>query len=73
MATTVGVSVATLKLTTYQCSVSMPIRGSSNLQDVLLPLPPSDLALGPEATELERDLVRWANDITARLQQLIQE
>jgi len=73
MATVVGVSTQLTQLTTYDAAVSLPIRGKSNLQDVVLPLPPGELSMGPDATQFERDIVTWANDITSRLQELLQE
>jgi len=73
MAIVVGVSTQQVLLTTYDVAVSLPIRGKTNLQDVLLPLPPGELSLGADATQFERDIVTWANDITSRLQELLQE
>lgn len=73
MTTLVGVSTQPTLLTTYDTAVSLPIRGKSNLQDVILPLPPGELSLGLDATQFERDIVTWANDITSRLQELLQD
>jgi hypothetical protein len=73
MTTVVGVSTQVVLLTTYDAAVSMPIRGRPNLTDILLPLPPGELSLGIDATQFERDIVTWANDITSRLQELLQE
>ena len=73
MAIVVGVSTQPAILTTYDVAVSLPIRGKTNLQDVLLPLPPGELSLGLDATQFERDIVTWANDMTSRLQELLQE
>jgi len=73
MAIVVGVSTQPVLLTTHAAAVSLPIRGKTNLQDVLLPLPPGELSLGLDATQFERDIVTWANDITSRLQELLQE
>ena len=73
MTTLVGVSTQLVLLTTYDAAVSLPIRGKTNLQDVILPLPPGELSLGIDATQFERDIVTWANDMTSRLQELLQE
>jgi hypothetical protein len=73
MSVVVGVSTQVVLLTTYDPAVSLPIRGRSNLPDALLPLPPGELSLGMDATQFERDIVTWANDITSRLQELLQE
>jgi len=73
MAITIGVSLQPLIITIYAVAVSPVVRGSSNLQDALLPLPPGELSLGLDATPFEKDLVRWANDITSRLQELLKE
>jgi hypothetical protein len=71
--TTINGSLPSLTTTTYIVSVTLPLRGQTNLYDVMLPLPPGELSLGADASELEIELVRWANDITSRLQQLLQE